>query len=215
LFFCFLFFIFFVICENIITFAGIIAQLRMKKILLVVLLSLGATATRAQMFVAGTEVTSDILMAPSVSLELVTGDKSSVVLSGFMTAGSWLKPLKEATIKALQPEWRYWLSGRPVHKFFVGVGGIGALYDITLKGKVYDGYALGLGATYGYVVNITDRLNIDIHSGFGFLYYKRKEYYLHDNYDVDFSTGGQLRANSTGYYLLPTRVGVSVTYVLK
>ena len=170
---------------------------------------------RAQMFVVGTEATSDILMAPSIGLELVTGNKTSVALNGFYCPGSWLGALKDADIKALQPEIRYWFSGRPIQRFFVGAGGIGALYNITHKGKIYDGYALGLGITYGYVINITERLNIDIHSGFGFIYYNRKEYYLHDNYDIDFSDAGQLRANSKGYYLLPTRVGVSVSYTLK
>ena len=187
----------------------------MKKIFLVVILTVLAVTTRAQMFVVGTEVTSDLLMAPAVSMELVTGNKTSVALNGFWTGGSWLGPLKNAKITAIQPEYRYWFSGRPIHKWFVGGGAIGALYDITLKGKVYDGYALGLGATYGYVINVTRRMNIDIHGGFGFIYYNRKEYFLHDSYDTYYSLDGQQRANAKGYYLLPTRFGVSVTYILK
>lgn len=187
----------------------------MKRILFAVFLTYMTLSMHAQMFVVGTEATSTLLMAPSVSMELVTGDKSSIALNGLWSGGSWLPALKKAKVKALQPEYRYWFSGRPIHGWFVGAGGLAALYDITHKGKVYDGYALGLGATYGYVLNLTSRLNIDIHSGFGLIMYKRKEYYLHDNFDAYYSIDGQQRANAKGYYLLPTRVGVTVSYVLK
>lgn len=188
----------------------------MKRRILLAVVFMGLTmVTRAQMFVVGTEATSDLLMAPSLGLELVTGNYSSVALNGFHCSGSWLGMLKDAKITALQPEYRYWFSGRPIHKWFVGVGGLGALYDITYKGKVYDGYALGVGLTYGYVINLTRRLNIDIHSGFGVVMYNRKEYYQHDSYDTYYTLDGQQRANAKGYYLLPTRIGVSVTYILK
>lgn len=186
-----------------------------RKILLAALLVFLSVTTRAQMFVLGTEATSDLLMAPALSMELVTGNKSSVSLSGIYCGGSWLGALKEAKVTALQPEYRFWFSGRPIHKWFVGVGGIGALYNITHKSKVYDGYALGVGVTYGYVINLTRRLNIDIHSGFGLIAYNRKEYFLHDSYDTYYAHDGQPRSNAKGYYLLPTRLGVSVTYILK
>lgn len=185
------------------------------KILFTVFFVLSATVSRAQFFVLGTEVTSDVLMAPALSMELVTGNKTSLSINGLYCGGSWLGALKEAQVTALQPEFRFWFSGRPIHKWFVGAGGIGALYKITHKDKVYDGYALGLGVTYGYVVNLTQRLNIDIHSGIGFLYYKRKEYFLHDSYDTYYAPDGQPQANAKGFYLLPTRIGVSVTYILK
>ena len=42
-------------------------------------------------------------------------------------------------------------------KHFVGLGLIGGSYDITWKGKVYDGMALGMGMTFGYVKKITSK----------------------------------------------------------
>ncbi len=174
-----------------------------------------AITIRAQMFVVGTEATSTLLMAPSLSLELVTGNYTSLSLNGLWCGGSYVPMLKEAKVKALQPEYRYWFSGRPIHGWFLGAGGIGALYNITHKSKVYDGYALGIGATYGYVWNLTRRLNVEVHSGFGVIMYNRKEYFLHDNYDVYYTQDGQQKSNSKGYYLLPTRLGVTVSYILK
>jgi len=115
----------------------------------------------------------------------------------------------------VKPEYRYYFSGRPMYRQFVGIGGVGASYDITWKGKVYNGSALGLGITFGYVFPITHRLNIDCHAGFGAIYYKHKEYFEKDNYDLDYSVGGVQRTNAEGYTLLPTRIGVSVTYILK
>ena len=166
----------------------------------------------AQMMVVNTEATSDLLMAPNIGLEVVTGNHSSVgvnVLHSPKVLGFGLK------LSAIQPEYRYWFSYRPVNKWFVGFGAIGALFEGTIKEKHYDGYGIGLGITYGYVWNITDRLNIEVHSGFGAFYYNRKEFFEGDNYDVDYTEDGAQRANAKGYYLLPTRIGVSVSYILK
>jgi hypothetical protein len=170
------------------------------------------TSAKAQLFVVSSEVTSDLLMAPSLGLEIVTGNRSSVSVNALISNGLLGKDFK---LTAFQPEYRYWFSGRPINKWFVGVGAVGALFDVRRKGKVYDGYGFGAGITYGYVWNITERLSIDFHSGFGIFYYTRKEYFEQDNYDVDYTENGIQRANATGYYLLPTRVGVSVSYILK
>ena len=184
----------------------------LRQLLVAVMLLMVSVGAKAQMVVVNTEATSDLLMAPNVGLEVVTGNHSSVgfnVLHSPKLLGFGLK------LSAIQPEYRYWFSYRPVNKWFVGVGAIGALFNGTYKGKVYDGYGIGGGITYGYVWNITDRLNIDVHSGFGVFYYNRKEYFEGDNYDVDYTDNGAQRANASGYYLLPTRIGVSVSYILK
>jgi len=188
-------------------------QIKAWKILLVaMLLSLVCMETKAQLVVVNTEVTSDMLMAPSLGLEIVTGNRSSIGVNVLYSKGLLGKDFK---ISAIQPEYRYWFSGRPINKWFVGGGGIAALFDVKRKGKVYDGYGFGIGVTYGYVWNLTERLSIDFHSGFGVFFYTRKEYFATDNYDIDYSLDGVQRANATGYYLLPTRVGISVSYILR
>ena len=98
---------------------------------------------------------------------------------------------------------------------FVGIGAIGALYDITWKGKVYEGESCGIGIIFGYVLSLSHRLNLDFHAGFGAVYYRQKEYFEGDFYDIDYVRNGQLDVNASGYTLLPTRIGVSLSYILK
>ena len=49
---------------------------------------------------------------------------------------------------------------------------------------------------------------------YGELVKKHKEYFVGDQYDADYIFDGEQRANASGYYLLPTRIGVSVSYML-
>lgn len=184
----------------------------MKKLLLIFLIALGCRNADAQMLAVNTDVAADLLMTPSLGLELVTGERSTL---GVNVLGNYKPYGKDIRFIGVQPEFRYFFSGRPMHREFVGIGGVGAAYDITWKGKVYNGLALGLGLTFGYVFNITHRLNIDCHAGFGAIMYRHKEYFENDRYDEDYSVGGIQRTNAKGYVLLPTRIGVSVSYILR
>ncbi len=185
----------------------------MKKIFTVLMLAMCLTA-KAQMLAVGTDALADAMMAPNLSVELVTGERTTLGIHALACAKPWWeKDVKK--VWALQPEYRYFFSGRPMHKQFVGVAGIAGVYDMMWKGKVYDGMAGGLGLTFGYVFNVTDRFNVDCHAGFGAIAYKHKEYFEFDNYDTDYSVNGKVRTNASGYFLLPTRIGVSLTYILK
>ena len=184
----------------------------MKKTLLALLMAAACATARAQMVAVSTDVLMDALQTPSIGGELVVGERTSVGLGLFGSSKPWGKQVKLA---GLQPEWRYYFSGRPMHRYFVGVGALGTTYDITWKGKVYDGYAVGLGVTFGYVIALTKRLNIDLHAGIGIVGYRQKEYFEADSYEQDMDYGAPAQANASGYVLLPTRVGVSVTYILK
>ncbi len=184
----------------------------MKKILVIIAVLISAVNVRAQMLAVSTNVLMDAMMTPNIGAELVTGEHSTVGLHVFGNNKPWGMDMK---MIGVQPEYRYFFSGRPMHREFVGVGGIGSVYDMTWGGKVYDGIALGGGITFGYVFSIGKRINIDCHAGFGMIIYKHKEYYVGDLYDLDYSVGGVERTNARGYYLLPTKIGVSLTYILK
>lgn len=188
------------------------ANKQMKRLLLAALLGAACATARAQMVAVGTDVLMDALQTPSVGAELVVGERSSIGLSIFGNHNPWGKTMK---VVGLQPEWRYYFSGRPMHSWFAGIGAVGAQYDITWKGKVYDGSALGAGLTFGYVISLTKRLNIDLHAGLGLIFYRQKEYFETDSYESDFDYGATAQSNAKGYTLLPTRIGVSVTYILK
>lgn len=184
----------------------------MKQLVSILFLSLFCTVRmQAQQLAVGTDLMLDLLQTPNIGAEMVVGERATIGLNVFGNYKPWGKDMK---MLGVQPEVRYWFGGRPMHKYFVGVGAIGASYDITWKGKIYDGTALGAGITFGYVFNITNRLNIDAHAGFGIISYKHKEYHQYDNY-YDYTHGGVIETNATGNYLLPTRIGVSLTYILK
>lgn len=184
----------------------------MKRLLLLFALAATLHAARAQQIAVGTDVAMDLLMAPSIGAELVVGNKATVLLNVMGAVKPYGVDFK---FIAVQPEYRYYFSGRPMHHWFAGVGGIGASGKLTWKSKVYDGMAIGGGLTCGYVFNLNKRLNIDCHAGFGAIYYSRKEYFVGDHYDQDMSVAGNQRPNAKGYYLLPTRIGVSLTYIIR
>lgn len=184
----------------------------MKKIFSIICAIVVSLSANAQMVAVNTDLAMDALQAPSIGMEIVTGNKTTFGVN-FIYAWKAMGKNIEATIA--QPEFRYYLSHRPVHGIFVGLGAIGGRYSIDWKNKTYKGDAFGAGLTFGYVYNITRRLSLDIHAGYGALYYNQQEYFVGDHYDEDSRENGFTRANATGYYLLPTRIGVSLSYVLK
>ena len=182
----------------------------MKKILLAIIFVLFGISAKAQMVALNTDVLKDVMMTPNAGIDLVVGERSTIGGTIFGNYKPWGMDMK---MIGTQAEYRYFFSGRPLHKFFVGASALALNYDITWKGKIYDGISLGAGVTFGYVINLTNRLNLDCHAGFGALVYKQKEYFEGDN-AID-AMGNQASTNAKGYYLLPTRFGVSLSYILK
>ncbi len=179
-----------------------------KQLKIFILLFLCSAKMFSQQLAVGTDLALDALQTPNLGFELVVGERSSLSLNAFGNYKPWGKDVR---MLGLQPEYRYYFAGRPMYKMFVGLGAIFTSYDITWKSKKYDGTAMGGGLTFGYVFNITSRLNIDAHAGFGLIGYEQKESYVKDNYS-DFSADVH---NAKGYYILPTRIGISLTYILK
>jgi hypothetical protein len=184
----------------------------MKKILSIVCAVVISLSAKAQMVAIKTDLAMDACMAPPLGMEIVTGNKTTFGVN-FVYAWKGLGKNIEATV--IQPEFRYYLSHRPVHGIFMGLGAIGGRYSIEWKNKTYRGDAVGGGLTFGYVYNITPRLSLDFHAGYGAIYYNQKENFVGSRYDQDSSNNGITQANANGYYLLPTRIGISISYVLK
>ncbi len=191
----------------------------MKKLLfaqrhtiLLLFLIAGAARMDAQMLSVRNNMLYDMAMAPNLGLELVVSERKTIAANIMGAYKPWGKNIKMIFV---QPEIRYYFSGRPIFKHYFGIGGIAGNYDIHWKGKVYDGVGLGGGLTFGYVYKLNKRLNVDLHAGFGAIMYKHKEYFEGDDYDNDFSVNGVERTNALGYTLLPTNIGVSVTYIIK
>lgn len=188
-----------------------IHTLLLRSALPLLLLFCSLPTLRAQQVAVKTNGLMLAAMAPNVGCEFVVGERSSIDLSAF---GSVKVYGNKAKIIGFQPEYRYWFNGRPMTREFVGIAALGATYDITWGRHIYQGDAAGAGVTFGYSFNLSKRLNVECYGGFGAVYFRQKQYYVNDNFE-DFIENGAARANATGYKLLPIKLGVSISYILK
>ena len=166
----------------------------------------------AQVLAVKTNLVADGLMMPSLGAEFTAGNSWSVSLSALYGEKA---AFQDARLLSVQPEVRCWLSRRPMHKHFVGVAVPLASYRLETAGKVYDGYGLGLGVTFGYVMSFTKRWNLELHAGVQNFFYRQKEYYHGDPYDERYILNGQHDTNARGTYFLPTHIGASITYIIQ
>ena len=173
-----------------------------------------AAKASAQMVAVNTDVAMDACMAPSLGVELTLGKKSTLNINGLYAANMLGKDI---CIAAIQPEWRVYISGRPMFHHYVGAIGLLASYKFShFADKVYDGDAGGLGLSYGYVWPVTQRLLIDFHTSLGLVFYHQKEYFVGDDYDSHYlNDEGNPYANAHGSLLMPLRIGISVSYIIK
>lgn len=79
---------------------------------------------------------------------------------------------------------------------------LGILKDYRLEGQLYGG-----GLTYGYQWIISNRVNIGVDIGLGYLYVDYDKFYC--------PTCGERVDHYRTNYLGPTKVGVSIIYLLK
>lgn len=150
-------------------------------------------------------------MTPNLGFEIVTGEHTSVDLGAF----GHFKPYGiNSKIVGLQPEFRYWFNGRPMIREFIGIGALMTIYDITWKNTVYDGDAVGLGITGGYVFSLGKRWNLELSGSFGFMYFYQKQYFSNDNYD-DYFVDEAVRTNAQGYKMFPVDLGITFSYIIK
>ncbi|MBR4378703.1 MAG: DUF3575 domain-containing protein [Prevotella sp.] len=188
--------------------------MRNKFLLIIATVMLFAAKASAQMMAVNTDVAMDACMAPSLGVELTLGKKSTLNINGLYAANMLGKDIR---IAAIQPEWRVYISGRPMFHHYVGAIGLLASYKFShFADKVYDGDAGGLGLSYGYVWPVTQRLLIDFHTSLGLVFYHQKEYFVGDDYDSHYlNDEGNPYANAHGSLLMPLRIGISVSYIIK
>lgn len=181
------------------------------RIAFLLLLAGGTHTLHAQQIAVKTNGLMLAAMTPNLGCEFVVGERSSIDLSAFGSVNIYGN---KAKMIGIQPEYRYWFNGRPMTREFVGIAALGVSYDITWGRHIYQGDAAGAGITFGYSLNLGKRFNIEFYGGFGAVYFQQKQYYVNDNYE-DYETNGAAHVNATGYKLLPTKLGVSISYILK
>ena len=180
-------------------------------VLLAAGLILFSTKASAQQISVKTNALMWTALTPNVECEVVVGQRSSLDLSIF---GHYDHYGLESRLFALQPEYRYWFSGRPMTREFVGVSAMVADYNMIIKNHVYDGSAGSLGLIGGYAFSLSRSWRLELCGGVAILGFRQKQYYKHDNYD-DYFIERESPLNSWGYKLFPAKLGVTFTYIIK
>ena len=184
----------------------------MKKIFLILVMTLSVFVSRAQQISVNTDVTMLMMQVYNAGAEMTIGNRSTLGLSVLGTKNPYIK--KDMKLVAIQPEYRYYFGGRPLYHHFVGLGLLAADYNFVQKGKRYDGYALGAGLTFGYVFALTNNLNVDFHAGFGLVRTSYTKTYLDGSTIYVNGTTRPTEEGFVGMRLIPTKIGVSLSYTL-
>lgn len=148
------------------------------------------------------------LCAPNLSLELVTGERHSFVLSG-----SYMPKLYKKTLECwvLMPEYRFWLSGRPLIRTYLGVAALGGNYDdqsgLIMKGKNQQGSFVGVAGTCGYSFYLGKRWSFELTAGVGFAVAHRKTYISGEPKPESFEP--------LNFSVIPVNLGVTLGYIIR
>lgn len=180
-------------------------------VVLFAMLMLCSGSVKAQIIAVNTDLVCDGLLAPNFGVELGMTSRSTLSVNALSGSNILFSKTK---MTAVQPEWRFYFSGRRMYHHFVGIGLIGATYETKANDRIYNGDGAGAGVTFGYVLPISKHFNIDFHAGCGAFYYRQKEYYNNAD-DAISSEEEPMTANSHGVSFVPTRIGISLTYIIK
>ncbi len=180
----------------------------MKRLLLLLTLSwIISTATQAQLVALKTNVLMDAALMPNLEVEVATGNKTSITLQTF---GSMYVMGQNVKTLGIAPEFRYWIGGRPMIHLFVGAGAMATTYNINWKGKNFKGDAVGVGLEFGYVKPLSKRWNMEVSAGT-----QIAAYYQHMWYDGDSYNPKTHRKDNRGAKMLPYRLGLTFSYIIK
>lgn len=181
----------------------------MKKILgLFVFLLMMGSRGYGQLLSVKTNLLNWGLCAPNLALELVTGERHSFVVSG-----SYMPQLYRKDFRGwmLMPEYRFWLSGRPLVRTYIGMAALGGNYidesGIFQKGKVQRGSYVGVAATGGYSFYLGKRWNLELTAGVGLCMAHRKLYGIGEREPETFEP--------LKFSFVPVNLGVTFGYIIK
>ncbi len=167
---------------------------RWRKIVFGLLVTLLPVHAKAQLLAAHVDMALLATQTYNAGVELTVSGSHTLGLSIAGNYHPWI--LKDMRCIALQPEWRYYYSGRPMMSNFVGVSAIVTNYDYTWKDERHHGDAVGAGLSFGHVMPLSQRLNLDFHASVGLWFYHEQ-------------------GHSLSVKVLPTKIGVSLAYIIK
>ena len=192
----------------------------MKKLIIGIFLAVCwcSGSAYAQDIAAKTNVLYWLTTTPNLSGEFGLGDRTTLEITGGYNPWT-LDNESNKKIKhwMVRPELRYWLCERFNGHFFgvhtgytfYNISGVRILPfgDSSNKDHRYQGWGVGAGISYGYSWIVGKRWNIEATLGLGYIYTR------YDKYEC--ATCGKFRGDEDKHYLGPTKLGISVIYMIK
>lgn len=184
-------------------------MMRTKKALTLMLIALSSMTVRAQFYSLRTNLIGDATLNLNAELSMTANRRWSfhfpVQYNPFMYNKDMYENRKARNL-TIEPGVRYWLR-ESYNRAFVGVMGIASRFDLChiWDEYRYDGYALGLGAAFGYAWPIAKRWNFELEGGPGIVYASYNKYKC--------KHCGKKLGHESGLYLIPARVSASFVYL--
>lgn len=185
----------------------------MSKIFLACLIFLCASLSgKAQQLAVKSNLLYDATATLNLGAEVAFGKHWSLDVSGnyngwdIVSDKSWKHWM-------VQPEARYWLHEK-FNGHYLGVHGIYMDYDMShvnfisvmKKDFAYDGNGYGGGISYGYQLYLSPHWNLEFSASLGF---------IHFEYDKSaYPSNGESYKYRNNYFG-PTKLGVSIVYIIK
>ena len=178
-----------------------------KKLFIAILFMFFALQMNAQMVAVKSDIVKLGAMIPNIGVELVVGNKTTLGIDVMAAKDAWWTDYSR--IIALSPNIKYWFSGRPMTRQFVGLSAHLANHNLYIGKEVYQGNSAAMGVIGGHVFNLSSRWNVEFCGGLSLLGYRQKHYYKGDHYD----NGYKDKANDWGVMLFP-KLELSVSYII-
>lgn len=147
-------------------------------------------------------------MTPNLSFELVAGDRTS---ADFTVFGHVNPYGHDSRMIGLQPQFKFWLSGRPLVREYIGLAGLALAYDTRWKDVQYEGNAVAIGVTAGYVLPLGKRWDVEFSGGIGALAHHHRTW----SADIDPDRLETLGSGPVGWRVIPMNLGVTFIYMIK
>lgn len=192
--------------------------MKLKLIITMVLLALFMSA-KAQKVAVKTNLVSDVILSPSLGVEVGVAPRWTVDVKGQLNAWT-LSHDRRWRHWLLQPEVRYWFCdrfaghflGAHVHGGQYNIGGFnGRLHFLgtdvrKLKGVRYQGWFAGFGVAYGYAWILGRHWNLEAEFGFGY------SYTCCDKFPCA-ACGEKIAGDKSHHYVGPTKVAINLVYL--
>lgn len=175
-----------------------------------------ASKQKTPWFAIKTNLLYDMTASISLGAEFRVGKKLTLELP--VTYNPWTySENKKAKLFMVQPELRFW-GHEPFNRHFFGVNLLYAVYNTggldlpfgmwpSLKDSRYEGHLYGGGVTVGHSWIISNRFNLEGTLGVGYFYSDYKKY--------DCPTCGDKLKRGTKHYFGPTKIGLSLVFIIK